>query len=77
MEIIDGPPQSLVEVDHRLPIQEAACEGDVGTALRGIIRRERLVGDGGFGMGEMEDASSDLVDANLVGVADVDGHGII
>jgi len=77
LEIIDGPLQSLLEVDHRLPIQDAAGKCDVGAALCGIVGWERLVGEDGFGTGEMEDALGDLVDANLVGVADVDGHGII
>src|SRR5712691_283963 len=63
--------QTFAELDLRAPTEDALGEPDVGTAAHRIIDGQRLVDDGRFGAGDLQDELGELADRELVGVADV------
>src|SRR5215210_2223026 len=65
------PPQPLLELDFRLPAQHLPGSGDVGLANLRIVDRQRLVDDLALGRRDADDGLRELLDRELVGVAEV------
>src|SRR6266508_728877 len=65
-------PQSLLELDLRLPAEDLAGARDVRLPHLGIVDRQRLVHDLALRARELEDALRQLQDRELLRVADVD-----
>src|SRR5438046_531001 len=64
--------QALPELHLRLPTEARLGEGDVGAALRRVVLRQRLVHDLRRAGRDLQDELGQLLDGELVGVADVD-----
>ena len=72
--LLDGALQAVAQRDLRLPAEEVACARDVGSALLGVVRGQRLVHDLGARARDRDDGLGELEQGELVGVADVDGE---
>src|SRR6185437_12807808 len=71
-EIIQGHAQALIKLYFRLPAEEGASLGDVGTALFGVILRESFVANLAAGPRDGDNALRAFEDGELVRIADVD-----
>src|SRR4051794_18307241 len=68
----EHPPQAVLELDLRLPAEQLACPRDVGLAHLRIVDGQRLVHDLGLRAGHAEHRLRELVQRELVRVAEVD-----
>src|SRR5690606_36501003 len=59
-EVSNGIAEPLIEPGPWCLAELVAGQADVGTALRGIVGRQRPVLEGGVGSGELENAPGDV-----------------
>src|SRR5271165_2611714 len=71
-EIFERQLQPGEQVDFRLPAQQGARLGNVGTALARIVLRQRLEADGAFRSCQLQHQAGALQYGEFVRIADVD-----
>src|SRR5919202_4924133 len=73
-ERLEHPAQALVEIDLGLPAEDLLRAGDVGLAHLRVVDRQGLVDDLALRAGDAQDLLGQLVERELVRVADVHGQ---
>src|SRR5678816_1742362 len=68
------PAQALLQVDLRLPAQQLARAGDVGLAYLRIVHGQCLVDDVALRPRDPDDRLGELIEGELVRIADVHGQ---
>lgn len=72
-EVANGRCKTRIEIDFRRPSELFLGPADVRSALKGIVARQRCLGELGAGSREFDYLFRERLDGELVGIAEVTG----